>query len=76
MERIFSIELQHDIRVLGFAVYRILKLRKASARALILPHSTCHAGMITVGPCDDSSLDEPFLPGGFVNQGSTATTIT
>ena len=30
VERIFSIELQHDIRVLGFAVYRILKLRKAS----------------------------------------------
>jgi 2'-5' RNA ligase len=31
VERTFSIELQHDIRVLGFAVYRILKLRKASA---------------------------------------------
>ena len=31
VERIFSIELQHDIRVVGFPVYRILKVRKASA---------------------------------------------
>jgi hypothetical protein len=31
VERIFSIELQHDIRVVGFPVYRILKVRKGSA---------------------------------------------
>jgi ubiquinone/menaquinone biosynthesis C-methylase UbiE len=31
VERIFSIESQHDIRVVGFPVYRILKVRKASA---------------------------------------------
>jgi len=35
-----------------------------------------HDHCLSVGPCDDSSLDEPFLPGGFVNQGPTATTIT
>jgi ubiquinone/menaquinone biosynthesis C-methylase UbiE len=31
VERIFSIELQQDIRVIGFPVYRILKARKGSA---------------------------------------------
>jgi len=28
--RIFEIEIRHDIRILGFPVYRILKLRKTA----------------------------------------------
>ena len=33
VNRIFGIEIRHDIRILGFAVYRILKLRKTAINA-------------------------------------------